>query len=47
MIKIINIAKYYIWKLSREKILRVLFTKENFFSPISLILYPYEVLDIH
>ena len=45
MIKIINTAVHYKWKL-REYILRFLITKEEIFF-ISLVLYLYEMLDVH
>ena len=46
MINIINTAVYYICKLLREKILSSHY-KDYFFFSISLILYLYEMMDVH
>ena len=45
MINIITTAVCYIQKPSREQILRVLTQGKKFF--FSLILYPYEKMDVH
>ena len=46
LIKIMNTAVCYIWKLLREEIQRVLITRKAIFS-ISLMLYLYEKMDVH
>ena len=45
VINIINTAVCYVWKLLRKSTLRVL-TTQKFFS-VSLILYLYEMMDVH
>ena len=45
MTNIINTAVYYIWKLLKEQILRVLIPKKKMFY-ISLISYLYEMMDV-
>ena len=46
-INIINTAVYYIWKLLRVNPKGSHQKEKIFFSSISLILYQYEMMDIH